>query len=97
MSKAQYQTKTFHVMSDFHLEELIDNIYAHDFIFCSDQLSDNDSIHEFSINGNIDQFDQERIDMYAATGEGDNHAHTLLNALCRDNIIPAGDWLITIG
>ena len=78
------------------LEDMVKETWGHDWEFVSDQECSNDSSHEFSVDGEIDEWGQKEIDEFAKTGKGSFLARDLMNTLYKMGKLEKGEYLIQV-
>ena len=77
------------------IEELIEEEYGKRFELVADQLASNDSTIEIC-DVNPDDIDEDVIKEFIETGHYSFLLNSLMNDLCKNGHIEAGDYIITI-
>ena len=85
----------------FALEDCVQSHFGQDFSFQADEDgAPNDSVHEFTVTGDLDEFERDEVEDFLAKGQcqAKNLYQTsnLLNLLCEQGHIPAGDYLVSL-
>jgi len=84
-------------MDSYDLERLALLVYGHSFCFQADQECGNDTYHHFDVEKDeIDEYDREELDKYKNGGHGFMIAGKLLNDLCDQDIIEAGEYILNL-
>lgn len=90
------QTKTIHYVLDSDLDNFVKEKFGWGFTFAADVESANDTAHEFTVDGQLDEYDGNKIALSAA-GEPQNYmAGAILNYLAKFGHIPKGDYVIRV-
>ncbi len=88
---------TYQVMSDSEFNELVKHTYGHEYNFAMDNECGNDSQHTFNkINGVQESYDIEDLEKFKKTGNSFMITRVLLNDMVNKNILPVGNYLITV-
>ena len=94
------KTITYHVMDYYEFSELVANVLgveAHTLEVVADEEWNNDSDYAYSIDGELDAWEQKDIATNLAAGTyGGYMASTWLNYLCSIGTIQPGNYLITV-
>lgn len=77
-------------------ETLVKEVYNVDFEFTVDHEANNDTEHEFNIDGYVDNYEKEQIQSFINGERVYCISRTLLNDLCAKDYIPDGRYLITV-
>lgn len=90
--------KTYNVVDYHEVEKAIQDFYGIDeFSVPCDLETSNDTNHSFTIDGKLDQYDL--VDLAEFKKELKQtywRTPLLMNDLCRNDIIPPGDYLISV-
>lgn len=87
---------TLFEIDDIELNRFIKKEYGKDFSFAADQEAPRDSQHRFSVNGDLDSFDQASIEKFKKTGNFSYLSRILLDDLCQRKILESGTYLINV-
>ncbi len=95
----RHTTQTFFVVNYWNLDAMIQRAYRRpDFAFVDFEPAANHSSHTFcGIDGTVDKADEQGLRDFAA-GEGPDFsgAGPILQDMCRDGMIPPGDYLVNV-
>ena len=86
----------YHDLDNFVNEHLFNGMHIFE-IVPMEELN-NDSVSEFVVDGEVDDYEDEEIQEYIATGgkRGMYLTSAILNYLCRKGLLDKGDYLISI-
>lgn len=93
------RTVTTHRVDCYDLDAFINASYpgGKPFNFVADQEAGNDSSHTFTVStGVLDDYDQGKVNAFAAGKGGGFLASALLNDMCVQGLIPAGYYTIEV-
>lgn len=91
------RTKTIHEVDVFDLGDFVEKQYGFNPETISAEEAHNDSVLKFNnIDGVLDPRNQEDADKLFSGKYIPYSTRVLLNKLCKDNHIPAGDYLIKV-
>jgi hypothetical protein len=89
-------TKTVHAVDAFDFEVFVQEKFGVEFSFQTDVEAVNDTDHEFYVNGEVDKWDQEKVDRILAGGYAGYGTNALLNYMAKAGMIPKGNYLISL-
>lgn len=89
-------TKTYHELCYFELERLVQLIYGQKWSFVADIECGNDSVHTFGVDGDNEEYDQKKLDIFKSGSHVGWIAGVLLNDLAAQGVIPKGEWMISV-
>lgn len=97
--KPKLQFEKYEVMrvNSSDLEDFIKEVTERDFNFVADQEAGNDSQHEFDVDGDLDEYDLERVEEFVY----DDEHHTfltgaLLNWCANEGHLEKGTYLVSV-
>lgn len=90
-------TETIHKVDSYDLEEFIEKVTGHTYEIVASEEWSNDSQHRFTVEAKLDKWNKEDWNTFKATGEAECYRlRAILNGLCADGHIPAGNYLVTV-
>jgi hypothetical protein len=93
----EYETKTINEIDYRDLDTFIQKEYGwKEYEFVAVEECSNDSYHSFDVDGNLDTCDLSSIDKWKNGGFVHYSNHTIMNMLCRDGHIPAGNYIVSV-
>ena len=96
----KYEEKTFKVVDYHDLDKFInDNVRFSDPFECiTSDAWDNYSYHRINVTGELGEYELARMGDILDTGEweGNNETSIILNYLCREGKLEAGEYLIEV-
>ncbi len=91
------EKKTYLKVSHGDFEEFVESVYNRSFSVTGSEEMRNDSIYSFNgIDGVIDEFDEEDLNLFIANEKDSYMARILLNDLVRKGFIEPGDYIIGV-
>jgi hypothetical protein len=94
------ETKTTVHIDAFALEKWFKSVFGKELEFVATTECDNDSSHEFDVDGIVDNntYDkQAEAFIYGDRKSAPNYGiNSVLNVLCRDGFIPAGEYVVSV-
>jgi hypothetical protein len=96
-SKLNPQRLEFLVVDYSDFEELVQEVYGQEYSFIEDVESGDDSSHSFrEITGEVKEYAEKSLAKFKEFGQYCFLARTLLQDLCRQGHIEAGNYLIDV-
>lgn len=93
--KDKFEKRVVYSIDAFDLDEILQEEYNKNFETILDQ--DNHSTLKIKVDGQFSKWDEKELESYESTGNQQyNTLRLLLNNLCRQGKIEAGDYLISI-
>lgn len=88
--------RTLITVESHKLDQFIKQETGHEYcVMASEQLSDDDRC-EISVDGQLDDYDNQEWNKFKESGRySDFRTNAILNGLCSQGLIEAGDYLIT--
>jgi hypothetical protein len=97
MRNLQFTTQTINTVGYSEFNRFVASVYGHRFEIVADQELSNDSQATFTAKKEaLDEYDQERIDEFAATGKYSYLTHTIFTDLANRDLIPEGEYLVEV-
>jgi len=92
------KTKVVHEIDYGELEKFATEVYdLKDYCFVAVQECRNDTVSEFTVDGEIDDYEREEVAQIHETKDVPCYQNgLLLNMLCRDGYIPGGTYLVDV-
>jgi hypothetical protein len=91
------KTVTYFEVEEREFERFVKEIYGHDYSFVADVECGNDSEHSFPVRkSEIDEWDAARLETFKQTGRYDWLVHTLFQDLVNRDLIPEGNYLVSV-
>jgi len=96
--KLESVTKTTIHIDCFNLEKWFSNVFGKDLEFCATMECNNDSSHDFDVDGDADLCNGKAEEfIYGNAKYPPNYGiSSVLNVLCRDGFIPVGEYIINV-
>lgn len=89
--------ETYYVMDYPKLDGMVKREYGRDYSFIGEGDVSNNTLHQFiEIDGKLDEWEAKDLQSWLKNTPRLIMARTLLQDLCRKNIIPKGDYLIDV-
>lgn len=83
--------KTFHIDA-FDMEDITESVYG---VRIEMLESPNDTTHEYSVDANLDNYDQEKLDNAIKNGHMAHYLYgVILSDLCKKGYIEAGEYFL---
>lgn len=97
-AKPKLRIEKYEVMrvNSYDLEEFIKDVTGQDFEFVADQEAGNDTQHEFDVDGDLEDYDEERVDEFLEGEYGSHLTRPLLNWLAKNGHIEKGTYLVGV-
>ena len=89
-------TKTVREVSWSHLEDVVSEVYGHQFEMAANEEWSNDSAHEFTVTPDVDEWDRGKVDDFVKGTEHPNITGALLNDMCKRGLIEPGKYLVKV-
>lgn len=67
-----------------------------EYYFVDDEEASNDNTYMFEVNGEVDEYDETELEAFLNGEAHEFMTGTLLNDLARKNVIPKGNYIITV-
>jgi putative NADH-flavin reductase len=96
VTELKMKTKVIHEVDVFDLEAFVKEVYGINVEIVAMQEASNDSSLSFSVESAIEDYFLDTLDEIMSTGYSCFGTGTLLNKLCLDGHIPAGEYLVKI-
>ena len=95
--KSPFKKETVFTGDSSHVEKLFGQVYGHGFSFQADNYTGSDDASEFAVEkGENDcDYDQNKLNHYKETGEGEGLTQIVLNDLCDQGILEEGKYIIS--
>lgn len=89
-------TVTVYEVDAYKFEEFVAEHGGESFSFQADEECADDTDHKYEIDGEVDEWDQEKVDNTLSGGYDSYVTRSLLNYFAKQGLIPTGSYLIRL-
>lgn len=89
------ETVTVHKVDAWDVESFVQDTYGVQISIAAAEEAADDQVFEFNVNGEVDEWDQEKVDNILAGGWENFSTSAILNYMAKGSLIPTGTYLVT--
>lgn len=91
-----HRKETTIYVDSFDLDKFVSNHYGVKFNFVAKEEATNDSEHAFTVNGRVDDFEEEEFEPWVKGERNWISTYAILNDLARKGLIEKGSYIIEV-